>query len=367
MSGTTVAQAKEQQETGALAVMKMHSRGLLAVLPTHVKPAGWYAGAQAALRKDKDLLAAANANPGSLMNALNEAAQLGLNPGTDQYYLTWRRVKGTPQILGIVGYQGEIELIYRAGAVSSVRVDVVRANDLFIWTPGRIDQNPVPRWDGPMVTPYHEADWFGDRGDVLGAYAYAVMKDGAISKVVIIDQERIKRAIAASPTANSSHSPWKTDYAAMVLKTGAHDLTKWVPTSAEYRREELRAAADVAAEHAGPQIAPPPAAFPADLVVDADIVDEPVVDQLPSGADEPITQAQLTKLHTVLSKCGVTTNTAKRDDVSALVGRQIESTKDLTKAEAITVIDVVERAAADGNPAEALGAVIAGLTNKDGE
>jgi recombination protein RecT len=354
VSGQTVRNAKAGQESGALAVVRSHWRELQAMMPSHMKALGWYAGVTAALNKDAKLLAAANNNPSSLMTALNEAAQLGLIPGTDQYYLTWRTLKdGGPQILGIVGYQGEIELIYRAGAVSSVVVEVVRANDEFVWRRGSLDDRQPPRWQGAQMVPYHVADWFGDRGDVIGAYAYATMKEGGISQVVVVGQERIKRAMSASSTADKSFSPWHTDYAAMVMKTAAHDLQKWVPTSAEYRREELRAVAEVAAEHAPPQPAAPPAG---PVVVEAERLDD-----TPPAAEPPITQAQLTKLHTLLSKCGSTTHEAKRDDVSVLVGHPIESTKDLTKAEAITVIDVLERAAADNNPAEALGQIITQL------
>ncbi|NIH58524.1 recombinase RecT, partial [Brooklawnia cerclae] len=39
--------------------------------------------------------------------------------------------------------------------------------------------------------------------------------------------------------------------AAMWLKSAVRQLAKWVPTSAEYRREQLRAAQDVIAENAG--------------------------------------------------------------------------------------------------------------------
>jgi recombination protein RecT len=268
----TVSNAVAKRETGALAVMDAHRRELLAVLPTHVRSASWYAGAQAALRKDKDLFAAANGNPGSLMNALHHAARLGLEPGTEQFYLTWRRVKGAPQVQGIVGYQGEIELIYRAGAVSSVIVEVVRTNDKFDYVPGRDDR------------PVHEVDWFGARGDVIGAYAYAIMRDGATSKVVVIGEERIKRAIAASPTANSSHSPWKTDYAAMVLKTAAHDLQKWVPTSSEYAREQLRAVRDVQAEHVPTD--PTPVPQPTDIL-DGELVEDAPAGELPLRDDDP--------------------------------------------------------------------------------
>lgn len=280
MTGQTVTDATKKQEAGALAVLDAHRSGLVARLPSHIKPAGWYASATAALRKDKDLYSAANRNPGSLMNALHHAARLGLEPGTEQFYLTWRRSKNAPggvEVQGMPGYQGEVELIYRAGAASSVIVEVVRKNDLFVWAPGRLDDQQPPRWDGLMARPYHAPDWFGDRGDVIGAYAYAIMRDGAVSKVVVIGQERIDRAIAASPTANSSHSPWKTDYAAMVLKTAAHDLHKWVPTSSEYIREQLRATRDVAAEDtAGTSLPPEPE--PTTYVDGQDVVDAEIVD-----------------------------------------------------------------------------------------
>jgi recombination protein RecT len=200
---------------------------LTAALPSHLteKGMGWLAAALGALRRNEGVLQAANNDPASLVVALSQAAQLGLMPGSDEYYLT---VKGG-KILGITGYQGEVELMYRAGAVSSVIAEIVYENDKFEYVPGVHDK------------PIHHFDHFGDRGKIRGAYAYAIMKDGAVSKVVIADQARINRAMDASASANASHSPWKSDYGAMVLKTAAHDLAKWVPTSAEYRNAQIRA------------------------------------------------------------------------------------------------------------------------------
>lgn len=215
---------------------------LLAALPSHLqdKGVGWLTSALSALRKNDEVLKCANNDPGSLIVALSQAAQLGLMPGTDEYYITPKGGK----ILGVVGYQGEVELMYRAGAVSSVIVENVYENDKFEWNPGT------------MTKPVHEVDWFGgDRGKIIGSYAYAIMKDGAVSKVVIVNKERIERAKKASATAGKSFSPWTSDEAAMVLKTAAHDLAKWVPTSAEYIREQVRAVRDVANE---PQKPPAP-------------------------------------------------------------------------------------------------------------
>lgn len=208
------------------------------VLPSHIRPDTWVRLAVGALRRNKDLAAAAQSNPGSLMVALLDAARKGLEPGTEEYYLTPRKVKGGGlEVLGITGYQGEIEMIYRAGAVSSVVVEVVRDKDTFTYRPGR-DERPV-----------HEIDWDApDRGDLRLVYAYAVMRDGATSKVVVLNKADIARIKKSSQGSDSSYSPWNNHEAAMWMKSAAHQLKKWVPTSAEYRREQLRAAQEIAAE-----------------------------------------------------------------------------------------------------------------------
>jgi recombination protein RecT len=212
-----------------------------------------------------------------------DAARQGLEPGTEQYYLTVRKVKGKPQVKGIRGYQGEIELIYRAGAVSSVVVEVIRDSDVFVWQPGALDLQTPQRWHGQQERPLHVADWFEDRGALKGVYAYAIMKDGgATSKVVVLNKADIDQARASSDSASYDWSPWQKHEAAMWLKTGVHRLQKFVPTSAEFMREQLRAVRDVAAEPTAPLAPmfsgspPPPAVVDQDTgeVVDAEFVDE---------------------------------------------------------------------------------------------
>lgn len=107
--------------------------------------------------------------------------------------------------------------------------------------------------------PIHEIDWFGDdRGDLIGVYAYAVMKDGATSKVVVLNRKRVMEIKAKSDSKHSEYSPWNTNEESMWLKSAIRQLMKWVPTSAEYMREQLRAQAEVAGELAAPADAPPP-------------------------------------------------------------------------------------------------------------
>lgn len=213
------------------------------LLPSHINASQWVRLATGAVRKNKDLAAAAASSPSSLLGALSDAARLGLEPGTEEFYLVPFKNKGVPEVQGITGYQGVIELIYRAGAVSSVIAEVVYQNDIFRYQPGR-DERPI-----------HEIDWDADdRGPLRLAYAYAIMKDGATSKVVIANKATIERAKSASRGSDSKYSPWNTDEAAMWLKTAVRQLRKWVPTSAEYRREQIRAVHTVARETAAPPV-----------------------------------------------------------------------------------------------------------------
>lgn len=250
------------RENGPGALVQQYQHDLAQVMPSHVKPETFVRLAVGALRRNKDLAQAAQNNPAALMGALMDAAQLGLTPGTEQFYLVPRKVKGQLEVQGIRGYQGEIELIYRAGAVSSVIVEVVRAADQFAYSPGRDER------------PSHVIDWdVADRGELRLVYAYAVMKDGATSKVVVLNRHQVMQAKALSQGSDSQYSPWQKHEEAMWLKTAAHRLTKWVPTSAEYMREQLRAVRDVAQEQPQPTPAPRPQAA-AEGPYEAELVDE---------------------------------------------------------------------------------------------
>lgn len=252
MTENTISNAVAVRDTGPAAMVTQYREEYAALVPSHVNADQWIRLAVGAIRGNPDLEAAAKTDVGVFLRELKTAARLGLEPGTEQFYLTPRKSKahrGQKIIKGIVGYQGIVELIYRAGAVSSVVVETVRQNDTFRYVIGR-DERPV-----------HELDWFADdRGPLVGVYAYAVMKDGATSKVVVLNRKQVMEAKAKSDGRNSEFSPWNTNEEAMWLKTAVRRLAKWVPTSAEYMREQLRAQAEVAGElAAAPSVAGAPA------------------------------------------------------------------------------------------------------------
>ena len=205
-----------------------HSDDLASVLPSHIHAPVWVRVAQGAVRRDPKVLEAATTSPNTLMVALLNAARLGLEPGTEEFYLTPRKVKGRFEILGIVGYQGIVEMMYRAGATASVVAECVFEKDGFDYEPGR---DEVPR---------HTIDWDApDRGGLRLVYAYARLRSGAVSKVVVLNRAEINKIKASSQGSTSEYSPWRTNEPAMWLKSAVRQLRKWVPTSAEYR-DQLR-------------------------------------------------------------------------------------------------------------------------------
>ncbi len=174
-----------QQVPRAGQLVAQYRQDFTTVLPSHLRGDTWVRVAQGALKRGKkysgdrsgrtELEVAATNNPSAFLSAMLDAARLGLEPGTEQFYLTPRKVKGQLEILGIIGWQGLVELMYRAGAVATVVARVVRENDDYRYDEG-VDEVPVhryPKFAGESV-----------RGGLVGVYAYARMTSGAVSQVV---------------------------------------------------------------------------------------------------------------------------------------------------------------------------------------
>lgn len=232
-----------------------------AVLPGFLRPETFVRIAQGVLRRDPKIARAAEANPGSLLAALLDAARLGHEPGTDAYYL----VPYGTEIQGIESYRGVIQRMYRSGRVRRVKAEIVRERDHFEYSPA----DDVPA---------HRVDWFAPRGEIVGAYAYAELADGSVSRVVIVDRDYIERVKRQSRGSDKPDSPWVRWEEAMILKTVVHRLEPWVPTSVD----DLRAA-HVAPD--APAVSTPH--HPRPLPVEQPIEGEVVPDSDVTGAGEP--------------------------------------------------------------------------------
>ena len=326
------------------AVDAMWARGphFDAILPDRIDVKAFIGTAAGALYASADLMKAAETSPDTLITALMRCAALGHQPGTEEFYLTPRTVKGRPTILGIEGYRGIVERMYRSGAVASVVVREVCANDSFQYTEGA-DDKPVHSFGGYGKT---GADFFGadgshDRGHMVGVYAYAVLTTGAVSRVVILNRPDVEAARdAGGYKPNDPYSPWNRYDAgkdhpefqgrSMWWKTAARRLEPWVPTSAEYRREQLRAAAQATAPPA-PAWLPDPAEV--NDVTDADVV-EPEAIEVPRA-----TSGQVSMIGSLLKGMGVDDGEEVRNILAKFAGSDEPlSAEDLTQDHAGVVI-----------------------------
>lgn len=237
MVNDSVSTAVAKRKEGPSAAVVQYSKDFSDVLPSHIRADTWIRLAQGVLRKGKrdgdgrtELEKAAANNMQAFMLALRDAARLGLEPGTEQFYLVPRKVKGVAEIQGIIGWQGFVELMYRAGAISSVVCECVYTEDTFQFRPG-VDERPV-----------HGIDWDAEsRGALRLVYSYAIMRDGATSKVVVLNRVAIDKIKASSQGADSAYSPWTTHEPAMWMKSAVRQLAKWVPTSSEYLSAQIKA------------------------------------------------------------------------------------------------------------------------------
>lgn len=230
--GTAVA-----PRTAVQALVESRQDDFTAILPKHVSVETFMGLAVAYIRRDPNLIAAARSNPASLIIALRECAALGHVPMKGTYSLVAYGGKN-PSVTGIEEVRGTIQRMYRAGGVQSVHVQLVREHDQFDWTPA-------------MSLPFHRFDPLAGeetRGPIVGVYAWARMREGGVSQVVVMGMADVARYESAAKTRKFWDGPWRPE---MIQKTALHRLEKFVPTSAEYLWQRVAAEAGAAKSGAG--------------------------------------------------------------------------------------------------------------------
>jgi recombination protein RecT len=280
MTAQTITRALEKRDNGVDKLMWAKKGHLESILPDHLDVKGFLGTAWAALLANDRLMQYAVNKPDTLLVALYRCAALGHQPGTDEFYLTPR----DGGVLGIEGYRGIVERMYRSGAVRKVVVREVCAKDKFRYLEG-IDERPVHSigGDGESGADFFGADGGRDRGEMVGVYAYAELVTGAVSRVVLLDRQDVLAARdSGGYKPDDKYTPWnRMDGGkdrpglrgrSMWWKTAARRLEPWVPTSAEFRREQLRATAAAVAGQG------PLAAAEADGEIhEAEVVEQPSV------------------------------------------------------------------------------------------
>lgn len=192
-------------------------------LPAHIDAGTFFAAVRAVLPR------LARCTPASTLQALLTCARFGLLP--DDKHAVIKR-EGTLAVF-VPMAQGFIDLMYRSGAVDSVHVGEIRERDVFDYTP------TAPAPDDFVHRPDLRLSK-EERGEVILCYAFAWLKGGARSQVIILsrrDAEDIRdeysQAYRDAVAAGVETSFWHTHFLDMWRKSCVRRLAKVVPMSAE--------------------------------------------------------------------------------------------------------------------------------------
>lgn len=162
--------------------------------------------------------------PQSILVALMQAAQLGLEPVLGRAHLIpYKNNKtGAFEVQFQVGYQGFIDLAERTDKFSGITAHCVYKNDLFEIELGTVE-----------TLRHKPAD--GDRGALKGAYTVWTRKDGrkAFSYLSIEEINRKFRSRSIAWQHNPKDSPWGTDPDEMAKKSMIKHHAKMEPAAIE--------------------------------------------------------------------------------------------------------------------------------------
>lgn len=154
----------------------------------------------------------------SLMGAVMQAAQLGLEPGLigHCYIIPYGK-----EATFIIGYKGMIDLARRSGQIKNIYAHAVYENDEFEYELGL-----EPKLVHKPAT--------GNRGNIQYVYAVAHFKDGGY-QFEVMDMEEIEKRRKRSKA--SKNGPWVTDFEEMAKKTVIRHMWKYLPISVEIQQQ----------------------------------------------------------------------------------------------------------------------------------
>ena len=194
-------------------IIQAGAKQFATALPKHINTDRFVRIAITTIRQNPKL---AQCNQESLLGALMVSAQLGLEPGVlgHCYLIPYGR-----ECQFQIGYKGMIELLRRSGQLKDIYAYSVYENDDFEITYG-LDRNLIHK---PNLE---------NKGNFLGCYCVAILKDGAKAFEYMTKEEIETHAKKFSKT--FGNGPWKTDFKAMAHKTVVKKMLKWLPLSVEF-------------------------------------------------------------------------------------------------------------------------------------
>ena len=182
-----------------------------AALPSHIPAEKFVRTVQTAISNNPKL---ATCDQNQLLGAAMKAAQTGLMPDGREAAL----IPYGPKVNFIPMLAGVLKLIRNSGEVACITSQVIYEGDEFrYWV------------DNEGENLRHNPEFFKDRGNAIGVYAYAKTKDGACYiEVLTMDQiMKIKKSAAKG-------GPWDGDFKEeMWRKSAIKRLSKRLPMSTD--------------------------------------------------------------------------------------------------------------------------------------
>jgi recombination protein RecT len=217
-------QAKQQQGQRPMdikAMLEAMKDRLREVMPKHLTPERLIKVSLAIIHRTPKLQ---RATAQSLLQAIVQAAELGLEPGSALghcYLVPYEKRTGTIEVQLQIGYRGYIELALRGGRVVSIDADIIHEKDTY----------SVKRGTDAAIK--HIPFLAADPGKMVAAYAVATLSNGA-RVFTVMRADEIDRIRARSKSGQDG--PWVTDFEEMAKKTPIRRLAKYLPLSTELAR-----------------------------------------------------------------------------------------------------------------------------------
>lgn len=167
--------------------------------------------------------ALAKCEPRSVVGAIVQAAQIGLEPGGALGHCYLVPYGQTCQL--IIGYRGMIDLARRSGQIEQINAWAVRHGDLFEYSFG-LDPD-IKHVPDDSIEPA------GNGTDITHVYAVAKLKGGGL-QFEVMTRAKVEQIRSQSKAGNSG--PWKTHWEAMAKKTVVRQLFKMLPVSLDIQQ-----------------------------------------------------------------------------------------------------------------------------------
>lgn len=226
--------ANKEQPKNLENLIESSAKELGKALPEHMRPERLVRIALTAIRMNPDL---AKCTPESFLGALFTAAQIGLEPVSNQAYLIpfnntrkigneWKTIK---ECQFVMGYGGLTTLFYRHEKAITISWGIVYEKDYFDYQKGTEHY-------------LHHKPTQDNKGNILGYYAIAHLQSGGKIFEYLSKSDCIAHGQKHSKTYDKekyqfySNSPWATNTDAMCLKTVLKMLGKLMPLSYEMHR-----------------------------------------------------------------------------------------------------------------------------------